>query len=125
MEYVVREDSIDLLNFSTRVSNWLKSMKMMTIGDYLNYPEDSWITIKNLGKKSVDELLETKKQLLQGRHPFLVLADGEPAAGKVTEPLIGEASSEPKSRRTFIADNGETYYDILIDRQAGNPACRL
>ena len=115
MEYVMREDSIDLLNFSTRVSNRLKSMKMMTIGDYLNYPEDSWITIKNLGKKSVDELLETKKQLLQGRHPFLVLADGEPAAGKVTEPLIGEASSEPKSRRTFIADNGETYYDILID----------
>lgn len=119
MEYVVREDPIDLLRFSTRVSNRLKSMKLMTIGDYLDYPEDDWIKIKNLGIKSVNELIETKKALIYGKHPFFFLVDKKPeetdSPAEPEPPHTELVCGEVEGRRTFIALNGEELFDVLVE----------
>ena len=82
MEYVVREDSIDLLNFSTRVLNRLKSMKMMTIGDYLDYPEDSWITSKTLERKASMSFWRRRNSSCKGDIRFLSWLMGSRLRGK-------------------------------------------
>ena len=49
---------IEVLDLSVRASNCLKRANIYTIADLLEHTEDDLAKIRNLGKKSVDEIIE-------------------------------------------------------------------
>ena len=57
---------IDVLDLSVRASNCLKRANIYTIGDLMTHTEDDLAKIRNLGKKSVDEIIDKLKN--QGYH---------------------------------------------------------
>lgn len=52
---------IDVLDLSVRASNCLKRANIYTLGDLVERTEDDLSKIRNLGKKSVDEIIEKLK----------------------------------------------------------------
>ena len=51
-------ESIDDLDISIRTWNSLKSVKINTVPELLEYTEDELLTFRNIGKKSLYELIE-------------------------------------------------------------------
>ena len=51
------DESIDLLQLSVRASNCLKRANIYTIGDLVAHTETDLSKIRNLGRKSVDEII--------------------------------------------------------------------
>ena len=52
---------IDVLDLSVRASNCLKRANIYTLGDLVERTEEDLSKIRNLGKKSVDEIIEKLK----------------------------------------------------------------
>lgn len=59
------EEDIDSLDFSVRIYNALKRGGVSTIKDFLCFPEEKFIKIKNLGSKSVEIILEKKQEFVK------------------------------------------------------------
>jgi DNA-directed RNA polymerase subunit alpha len=55
------QEKIDVLDLSVRASNCLKRANIYTLGDLIERTEDDLSKIRNLGKKSVDEIIEKLK----------------------------------------------------------------
>ena len=55
------EEKIDILQLSVRASNCLKRANIYTIGNLIGHTEGDLAKIRNLGKKSVDEIIEKLK----------------------------------------------------------------
>lgn len=51
-------ESIDDLDISIRTWNSLKFVKINTVPELLEYTEDELLTFRNIGKKSLYELIE-------------------------------------------------------------------
>ena len=66
MLYLTREDSLELLPLSVRSSNCLRRAGIHTVGQLLNYPADAWPDIRNMGTKSVDEVLDLAARIRAG-----------------------------------------------------------
>lgn len=66
MLYLTREDSIELLPLSARSSNCLRRAGIHTVGQLLDYPADKWPDIRNLGRKSADELIDLTARIRAG-----------------------------------------------------------
>lgn len=66
MQYVAREDSIDLLPFPGRVRNRLRRAGIHTVGQLLDYPKDQLQSLKNMGQKGSDTVENVIAQLIQG-----------------------------------------------------------
>lgn len=58
---VLSQVKIDVLDLSVRASNCLKRANIYTLGDLVERTEDDLSKIRNLGKKSVDEIIEKLK----------------------------------------------------------------
>jgi len=56
------EKSIEELDFSVRSYNCLKKSNINTFGEIINKTEDEIMAIKNLGKKSFEEIIEKVKE---------------------------------------------------------------
>ena len=54
----IKTQSIDSIGLSVRATNALHRAQVYTIGDMLNCTEKSLSEIRNLGKKSVEEILQ-------------------------------------------------------------------
>lgn len=52
---------IDMLDLSVRASNCLKRANIYTLADLVNHSEDDLSKIRNLGRKSIDEIIEKLK----------------------------------------------------------------
>ena len=63
MKWITRDDSISVLNMSVRVNNCFNRIKLLTVGDFLDYPEDEFVYIRNIGKTSLEEILRMRKEL--------------------------------------------------------------
>ena len=66
MLYLTREDSTELLPLSARSSNCLRRAGIHTVGQLLDYPADKWPDIRNLGRKSADELIDLTARIRAG-----------------------------------------------------------
>lgn len=66
MLYLTREDSLELLPLSARSSNCLRRAGIHTVGQLLDYPADKWLDIRNMGTKSVDEVLDLAARICAG-----------------------------------------------------------
>ncbi|MCI8910655.1 MAG: hypothetical protein HFG09_08270 [Oscillibacter sp.] len=79
MLYLTREDSVGRLPLSTRASNCLRRANIHTVGQMLDYPPDAWLDIRNMGKKSVQEIMDLIARI-QGDNGFsLTESRPEPA----------------------------------------------
>ena len=54
--------SIDTIGLSVRSTNALHRADVHTVGDMLKYSEESLTNIRNLGKKSIEEIVEKIKE---------------------------------------------------------------
>ena len=57
------ETSIEDLEFSVRSYNCLKRAGIHTVADIVNKSEQDMIKVRNLGKKSLDEVINKIKEL--------------------------------------------------------------
>ena len=64
MKYVTREDDISALGMSVRVTNCLNKIQVRTIGAFLEYPEDQFAGIRNLGITSLKEIARVRAELI-------------------------------------------------------------
>lgn len=85
-------ESIDVLDLSTRTNNALKMANINTIKEFINTPSKDFINIKNLGAKSLEEI-------------YLLI-----------NKLGSNNTSEVKEdKKTFIGIDGIQYLDIKLD----------
>lgn len=78
MLYLTREDSVELLPLSARSSNCLRRAGIHTVGQLLDYPADAWPDIRNMGTKSVDEVLSLTARIRAGDGLALVASKPKP-----------------------------------------------
>lgn len=95
MKYMLRENKIEELDFSTRVINALHGAGIELIGDLLACTEDDLLELRNLGKKSLTEIEDTIKSL-KNDEEFLYLPN----------------KARPSIANTFRWTDGKEYYDI-------------
>lgn len=104
MVYYKFSDSIDKLCLSNRTYNALIKEEIMTIKDLYSYPERDFYKIRNLGKKSIDEIFSTIDNIKK------IMIDDKNAEGW----------SNPESKGNedvyyFIGNDGKEYIDEPIE----------
>lgn len=90
-------DSIEKLNLSTRANNVLKRNNIHTIENFIKFPKEDFISMRNLGTKTLSEILESLSFINTGKYKI------------VDTPL-----SIDKSVKEFVHFNGNKYLDINI-----------
>ena len=66
MPYITRQDDISVLPLSVRSLNCLRHAEITTVGEMLDFPINQLITIRSMGKKSVEEVQFWIKNLPSG-----------------------------------------------------------
>ena len=72
MKYIVRDDLIDVLDFSVRTYNSLRRTGIHTVGDFLDYPIDKFKEIRNLGHKSISEIEDCLLNLKNNKNDLIL-----------------------------------------------------
>lgn len=102
--YYKFSDSIDKLCLSNRIHKALIKEEIITIKDLYSYPESEFYKIRNLGKKSIDEIFSTidniKKIIIDDRN---------------IEEWSNSETKENKDVYYFIGNDGKEYIDELIE----------
>lgn len=101
MSYFTRSDSIGKLGLSTRSYNALRQADVHTVGNLLDYPKDDIGSIKNMGAKSVDEIISILEKLESAENGYHVKEEPEESADVQVQ--------------TFMGADGQTYEDISIE----------
>ena len=85
----VKMIDIDNIGLSRRSSNALHRAGIKTVGELLEYTEDTLSEIRNMGRKSIDEVLlkieEYRKYYTEG---------GLPDSGEITQDFLSEAAED-------------------------------
>ncbi len=63
VKYVTREDDIHILEMSIRTTNCLLRANIDTVGAFLDFPEDRFLTIRNIGALCFKEIVRTRAEL--------------------------------------------------------------
>jgi DNA-directed RNA polymerase alpha subunit len=66
MPYITKNDDISALPLSVRSQNCLRRADIHTIGAMMDYPADEFINIRNMGVRSVEEILGFIQALADG-----------------------------------------------------------
>ena len=77
MPYIMRNDDISALPLSVRSQNCLRSADIHTIGAMMDYPIDELINIRNMGKKSIEEIQSFIQALSEGTGEFVLVEEGD------------------------------------------------
>lgn len=93
-----KSDSIKELNLSTRSYNALHRAGVLTIGDLQALSEAELCDVKNLGAKSIQEILEKKSSM------------------EVSTGFTPEEAQAHKSMPSFVGDDGTTYQDVPVEQ---------
>ena len=80
----IKELQIDKIGLSVRSTNALRRADVHTVGDMLSYTEESLSEIRNLGKKSIEEILKKIEECClaeqNGTNPFASVQDATACA---------------------------------------------
>lgn len=68
-------DNIDMLPLSTRTLNALKRAGILTVGSFMDCPDDQFAAMRNVGRKCVDEFAALKEKLSLQCMDILTLSD--------------------------------------------------
>lgn len=77
MPYVTKNDHISALPLSVRSQHCLQSASILTIGELVDYPMDALMDIRNMGKKSIQEILSFVQQLNEGSGEYVLVEEGD------------------------------------------------
>ena len=76
MIYLTREDDISVLPLSNRLMNCLRRIGIHTVGSVLDYPEEEWHNVRNMGTKSVEEVMGWVRIIRNGELDYYLIEDG-------------------------------------------------
>lgn len=111
MPYLTKKDDISVLPLSVRSKKCLRSANIYTIEAMMEYPEDEFINIRNMGKKSVDEIHSFILSLRKGSSEFVLVDDEDSLSGdKVTCSEKGNCVVT-----SFVDGSGSIVQDIPIN----------
>ena len=96
--FYYESDSINELNLSVRSCNALNRAGILTVGDLQSLSEEDLWKIKNLGAKSVQEILDKRARMEVDLGP---------------KP---EVDSVPETVPSFLGNDGITYQDVAIEQ---------
>lgn len=63
MDFFTRKDSINNLTISNRLRNCLKQLEIDSIGQLLDFPRNGWPNVRNMGVKTIAEVLSLTEEL--------------------------------------------------------------
>lgn len=108
MKYVTREDDITVLQMSVRVTNCMNRVKLHTVGAFLDYPENQFLDIRNLGKTSLEEIMRIRTELTGDSGTQFRLVDKEdlPETASQADDIIVPESA--------VEDSPVLLYDLPI-----------
>lgn len=112
MHYITRQDDISALPLSVRSQNCLRSADIHTIGAMMDYPADEFINIRNMGKKSVEEIQLFVQNLTDGTGEYVLVeasesVEAESVASQETVGIDGSVT-------VFLDETGAVVQDIPI-----------
>lgn len=111
MPYITKNDDISALPLSVRSQNCLRRADIHTIGAMMEYPADEFINIRNMGVRSVEEILGFVQALVDGTGDYVLVE-----AHKQTTTLI--AAQEPIQAdnvvTVFLDETGAVVQDIPV-----------
>lgn len=81
-----KDDSIDTLPLSTRTLNALKRAGILTVGSFMDCPDDQFAAMRNVGRKCVDEFVALKEKLSMQSMDILILSDKDEEDAPEPEP---------------------------------------
>lgn len=99
IEEKYKNESIDVLDLSTRAYNCLKRNNINTIFDLVRYPKGNFFYIKNLGQKTLDEILACIENIINDD----------------IDMICGAVKSE-EELKIAVHPNGQKYQDVLINK---------
>ena len=111
MPYITRQDDISALPLSVRSLNCLQRAEIHTIGAMMDYPADKLINIRNMGKKSVDEIQNMVQSLKDGTGEY-VLVDSKEGLAAETAPQ--ESVGVNGSVTVFLDETGAIIQDVAV-----------
>ena len=80
MPYITKNDDISALPLSVRSQNCLRRADIHTIGAMMEYPADEFINIRNMGVRSVEEILGFVQALVGGTGDYVLVEAHEQTA---------------------------------------------
>lgn len=110
MPYVTKNDDISALPLSVRSQNCLRSANIHTIGAMMDYPADKLINIRNMGKKSIEEIQSFIQALNEGADEFILIESG--AASTIDVATFQEKNDDVVT--VFVDETGAIVQDISI-----------
>lgn len=105
MQYLLSSDSIDELKLSVRSTNGLHRMGVFNIESLLSITEQELNNTRNLGRKSIHEIISIKNMIENGSGNYCY---------EIEKPA--ESTYKKKIRTTFRGPDGILYYDIPISK---------
>lgn len=102
MSVFVNNDSIDIINLSNRSKNALHKLGINTIGDLSYVNTMDLVSVKNIGKKTLEEIEEAIS--------FINNRENDPNYNSI----YSKSMQINKKRKKFYDINGIEYIDILI-----------
>ena len=112
MPYITRQDDISALPLSVRSLNCLRRADIHTIGAMMDYPADELINIRNMGKKSVDEIQSVVQSLNDGTGEYVLVEASESVEAESVASL--ETVGIDSSVTVFLDETGAVVQDIPI-----------
>lgn len=112
MPYITRQDDISALPLSVRALNCLRRADIHTIGEMMDYPADELINIRNMGKKSVEEIQAFVQALNNGNGEYLLVEACESVTVETTaaQEIVGVDGSVT----VFLDETGAVVQDIAV-----------
>lgn len=116
MTYVIREDNIDILPLSTRTLNCAHREEIHTVEAFLSRTEEEWRNTRNLGAKSLQEILQISTALLRGDGEFVLIEDKSNPPPCTTEETTKSVKYDPLT--VYLRGDGAVLHDVPIERLA-------
>ena len=112
MHYITRQDDISALPLSVRSQNCLRRADIHTIGTMMDYPSDEFINIRNMGVRSVEEILGFIQTLVDGTGDYVLVEAHEQT--ETTVPLVQESIESEDIVTVFLDETGAVVQDIPV-----------
>lgn len=93
-------DNIDKLNLSTRANNVFKRNNIHTVEDFMNLPEENFISMRNIGDKTLSEILGVLSMLNKGEYTIV--------------DSLSSANIKNEDIKEFVHIDGNKYVDFNI-----------
>lgn len=112
MPYITKNDDISALPLSVRSQNCLRRADIHTIGAMMDYPADEFINIRNMGVRSVEEILGFIQVLADGTGDYVLVEAREQTA--TTTPMVQQPNESDDMVTVFLDETGAVVQDIPV-----------